>query len=38
MILVSNSFLEAEDFYEWNYDDFYDHEEAEDYYYGHGGK
>ena len=35
--LSTDGFYSAEDFYEWNYDDFSDYEEAEDYYYEHGG-
>ena len=31
-------FYHPEDFYEWYYDDFYDYEEAEAYYYSHGGR
>ena len=31
-------FSDPEDFYYWYYDDFYDFEEAEDWYYAHGGK
>ncbi len=31
-------FTDPEDFYEWNYDDFVDYEEAEEYYYEHGGR
>ena len=30
-------FSHPEDFYEWYRDDFYDYEDAEDYYYEHGG-
>ncbi len=30
-------FSNPEDFYDWYYDDFFDYEEAEDYYYSHGG-
>lgn len=32
-----SSFNDPEDFYDWYYDDFSDFEEAEDYYYSHGG-
>lgn len=31
-------FSHPDDFYEWYYDDFFDFEEAEDYYYSHGGE
>lgn len=31
-------FSHPEDFYDWYYDDFYDYEEAEEYYYSHGGR
>ena len=30
-------FSDPEDFYDYYYDDFLDYEEAEDYYYSHGG-
>lgn len=33
-----SGFSDPEDFYYWYYDDFYDFEEAEDWYYAHGGK
>lgn len=33
-----SGFSDPEDFYYWYYDDFYDYEEAEDWYYAHGGK
>ncbi len=33
----TDGFYHPEDFYEWNLDDFSDYEEAEDYYYEHGG-
>ena len=33
-----HGFHDPEDFYYWYYDDFDDFEEAEDWYYGHGGK
>ena len=36
--LNASDYYHQEDFYEWYYDDFYDYEEAEDYYYSHGGK
>ncbi len=32
-----DEFSDPEDFYDWYADDFYDYEDAEDYYYGHGG-
>lgn len=32
------SFSHPEDFYDWYWDDFFDYEDAEDYYYEHGGK
>ena len=31
-------FSHPEDFYDWYWDDFYDYEDAEDYYYEHGGR
>lgn len=31
-------FSNPEDFYDWYWDDFFDYEDAEDYYYSHGGK
>ena len=31
-------FTSPEDFYDWYRDDFFDFEEAEDWYYAHGGK
>lgn len=31
-------FVDPEDFYDYYYDDFLDYEEAEDYYYSHGGR
>ena len=31
-------FSDPEDFYDWYWDDFFDYEDAEDYYYSHGGK
>ena len=31
-------FSDPEDFYEYYYDDFWDYEEAEEYYYSHGGQ
>lgn len=31
-------FSHVDDFYDWYYDDFFDYEEAEDYYYSYGGK
>lgn len=33
-----DGFSNPEDFYDWYYDDFFDYEEAEDYYYSHGGR
>ena len=36
--LDASDYVHPEDFYEWYYDDFIDYEEAEDYYYHHGGK
>lgn len=33
-----NGFSNPEDFYDWYWDDFFDFEDAEDYYYSHGGK
>lgn len=36
--LNASDYYHPEDFYEWYYDDFYDYEEAEDYYYSHGRK
>ncbi len=36
--LDTSGFVHEEDFYEWYRDDFYDYEEAEDYYKSHGGK
>ena len=33
-----SGFYSPEDFYDWYYDDFYDFEEAEEWYYSHGGK
>lgn len=36
--LDTSEFVHPEDFYDWNRDDFYDYEDAEDYYYSHGGK
>jgi hypothetical protein len=33
----TEGFYHPEDFYEWNIDDFSDYEEAEEYYYSHGG-
>ncbi len=36
--LNTSDFVSPEDFYDWYRDDFYDYEEAEDYYYSHGGK
>ena len=35
---VVGDFTNPEDFYDWYYDDFFDYEEAEDYYYSHGGE
>ena len=35
---VVDDFTNPEDFYDWCYDDFFDYEEAEDYYYSHGGE
>lgn len=32
-----SGYYDPEDFYEWYYDDFSDYEEAEEYYYEHGG-
>ena len=32
-----SDFTNPEDFYDWYYDDFFDYEEAEAYYYDHGG-
>ena len=34
----TDGFVHPEDFYDWYYDDFWDYEEAEEYYYSHGGK
>ncbi len=31
-------YSDPEEFYYWHMDDFYDYEEAEEYYYSHGGK
>lgn len=36
--LSTDDFTHPEDFYDWNRDDFSDYEEAEDYYYSHGGR
>lgn len=36
--LDTSGYYHPDDFYYDNYDDFYDYEEAEDYYYSHGGK
>ena len=33
----TDSFYSPEDFYDWYYDDFFDYEEAEEYYEEHGG-
>lgn len=33
----TDGFYHPEDFYDWNRDDFSDYEEAEEYYYEHGG-
>lgn len=33
-----DGFSNPEDFYDWYWDDFFDYEDAEDYYYSHGGK
>ena len=33
-----DGFVHPDDFYDWYYDDFYTFEEAEEYYYSHGGK
>ena len=33
-----DGFSHPEDFYDWYWDDFFDYEDAEDYYYSHGGK
>lgn len=33
-----HGFSNPEDFYDWYWDDFFDFEDAEDYYYSHGGK
>lgn len=33
----TDGFYSAEDFYEWNIDDFSDYEEAEEYYHSHDG-
>lgn len=33
-----DGFSNPEDFYDWYWDDFFDFEDAEDYYYSHGGK
>lgn len=35
---IVESFSHPEDFYDWYWDDFFDYEDAEDYYYEHGGK
>jgi hypothetical protein len=35
--LDTEGFYHPEDFYDWNRDDFSDYEEAEEYYYSHGG-
>lgn len=32
-----SGYYDPEDFYDWYYDDFGDFEEAEEYYYEHGG-
>ena len=34
----TDGFYDPEDFYEWYIDDFIDFEDAEEYYYEHGGK
>ena len=31
-------YSDPEEFYYWNIDDFYDYEDAEEYYYSHGGR
>ena len=36
--LDTSDWYHPEDFYDWNRDDFDDYEDAEDYYYSHGGK
>lgn len=36
--LNASDYYHPDDFYYDYYDDFYDYEEAEDYYYSHGGK
>lgn len=36
MHCISISFYDAEDFYDEHYDDFFDFEDAEDYWYDHG--
>lgn len=33
-----DGFSNPEDFYDWYWDDFFDYEDAEDYYYSHGGE
>lgn len=33
----TSGYYSAEDFYDWYRDDFIDYEDAEDYYYSHGG-
>ena len=33
-----DDFTDPEDFYDWYWDDFVDYEEAEEYYYNHGGR
>ncbi|MBR0135952.1 MAG: hypothetical protein IJM18_07100 [Clostridia bacterium] len=33
-----DGYSDPEEFYEWNWDNFYDFEDAESYYYEHGGK
>ena len=36
--LNAKDYRDPEDFYDDNYDDFFDYEDAEDYYYANGGK
>lgn len=36
--IKASDYYHPDDFYYDYYDDFYDYEEAEDYYYSHGGK
>ena len=33
-----NGYSDPEEFYYWNLDDFVDYEDAESYYYAHGGE